>query len=125
MLLRKEQRAMELDEFKNKAKKVMQTFNVKPTALPSSASAGSVFGERSIMITMTNFGIVFPLSQERANYSIRDFREQNSASKAFLICIDRLQFETQKGKRGRFDMKSFCFQFVSRYARVLLSISWD
>lgn len=115
VLLRQEQRAIELEEFKLKAKKVMQTFNTKPRAYPSSSSQTVLTG-RTVKVSMTNFGIAFPLELTRT-YKVQRVESQHiQPTKAFLIAIDSLEFHTHEGERGQFLMKGFSFQFVPRYA---------
>ncbi|KLO15399.1 hypothetical protein SCHPADRAFT_995885 [Schizopora paradoxa] len=114
VLLRQEQRAMELEEFKLKAKKVMQTFNTKPKAYPSSSSQTVLTG-RTVKVSMTNFGVVFPLELTRT-YKMQKAEFQHvQPTKAFLIAIDSLEFHTHEGERGQFLMKGFSFQFVPRF----------
>lgn len=102
---------MELEEFKLKAKKVMQTFNTKPRAYPPSSSQTVLTG-RTVKVSMTNFGVAFPLEFTQTH---EGKNADSPPTKAFLIAIDSLEFHTHEGERGQFVMKGFSFQFVPRH----------
>ncbi|KAI5121559.1 hypothetical protein M0805_000740 [Coniferiporia weirii] len=113
MLLRKEQRALELDGFKEKAKKVMNTFNVNPRA-SSLARQGAFLSDRTIKVSMSNLGVALPLGLVRRQED-RTTLGEDSATKAFLLSIKSLVFQTQQGESGQALMKGFCFQFIDRF----------
>jgi hypothetical protein len=111
MLLRKEQRALELQEFKDKARKVMETFNINPT--PMAINESSFLGKRCIEFTMENFGAAFPLTLNQSNATVVD--SGVSSSKAFLFSIRSVRFQTHRGETGQAVIKDFSFQFVAKY----------
>ena len=111
VLLRQEQRALELQEFKLKARKVMETFNMNPYTSTTKESTGFL-GTRNIKVAVLDFGIAFPL--ELLNLSSSPMLRGELVTKAFLLSIKSLAFRVQQGKTGQALMKTFCFQFVSR-----------
>lgn len=110
-MLRKEQRALELHEFKAKARKVLSTFNVNPKAT-NLANESGFMKDQSFIVLMTNFGLAFPLSHSKRQ--ARSWNDGNSVTQAFLLSISSLEFETQRGESGEAHMKDFCSQFVAR-----------
>lgn len=117
-MLRKEQRASELLDFKQKAKDVMKTFNFDPRR-SSMVKQRGFLDNSLIAITMVNFGAAFPLNLERRQTS-RSSSSAEVATKALLLSVKSFSFETQCGESGEALMKSFCFQFISRYAAFML-----
>lgn len=108
MLLRREQRAIELSEFKGKARKVMQTFNMSPQS-KSSINNGNPWGNRMVIFSISNFGVAFPLD------STSERSQQDTATRAFLFSIISLGFQSHRGETSQVLMRGFSFQFVSRY----------
>ncbi|KAH8118988.1 hypothetical protein DFH11DRAFT_1696800 [Phellopilus nigrolimitatus] len=113
VLLRKEQRALELSDFKEKARKVMKTFNMDPRT-SSLAKKGGFLETYTVAISMSNFGAAFPLDLDRKRMP-KFGTDEEISTKAFLLCIKSLSFQTQRGKSGEALMTGFCFQFVSRF----------
>lgn len=110
-MLRKEQRAAELGDFKEKAKKVMKTFNLNPRKSPL-VQQEKFLDNSIITISMENLGAAFPLNIERKQVS--GLESEKTVTKAFLLSIKSLKFQTQRGESGEALMKGFCCQFVSR-----------
>ena len=111
-MLRKEQRAVELGNFKQKAKDVMKTFNFDPRR-SSQMTQKSFLDNSSIVITMSNIGAAFPLNLDRRQSSRRNAGSEESA-RALLLSIASFKFETQRGESGDALMKNFCLQFISQ-----------
>lgn len=112
-MLRKERRAEELREFKEKAMKIMKTFNLSPRKA-SADKRGRLFDNSSFLISMANFGAVFPLDLERKRVSRIALGDQTT-TKALLLTIRSFKSETRKGESGDAFMEDFCLQFVSRF----------
>ncbi|THH07232.1 hypothetical protein EW145_g3529 [Phellinidium pouzarii] len=110
VLMRKEQRALELNGFKEKARKVMKTFNVNTRAL---AKQGAYFSSHTIQVSMLNLGVAFPLELNRSQAP--EIGMDDAVTRAFLFTIKSFEFQTQRGQSGQALMKDFCFQFVSRF----------
>lgn len=111
-MLRKEQRSLELNEFKTKAQRVMSTFNLNPKTA-NLANDTSFMRNQSFIVSMTNFGLAFPLSQSKRQAQ-RPWTDGNSVTQALLITVSSLEFETQRGESGEAHMKDFCAQFLAR-----------
>lgn len=118
MLLRKEQRILELNEFKEKARRVMQTFNVKPRQ-PSLVDTHSFFSDRTVKLSVKNIVAAFPLQLDN-HTSFLSREASDGSTRAFMACIDTLSFQTQRGVSSEAVMNGFCFQFVSRYGYTCL-----
>lgn len=96
----------------------MKTFNVNPRTTPI-ADTGTFFSNRSVKLTVSNFGAAFPLSLDQ-NLEVPHTGARGSLPlKAFLLSIRTLEFRTHRGETGQANMKEFSFQFVPR--QVLLS----
>jgi hypothetical protein len=106
-MLRAEQRAVELAEFKEKTRNVMRTFEVKdkPDAIQDRLSA------YAIKFTFKNIGFAFPLAH---NQELKPGSQDSSAVGAFLFSIKSLVFSIHRGESGQAAMKGSSFQFVSR-----------
>ncbi|KAL5523541.1 hypothetical protein ACEPAG_7714 [Sanghuangporus baumii] len=113
IMLRKERRAEGLRDFKEKAMQVMKTFNLKPRK-SSVDNRERFFDNSSFLISMTNFGAVFPLNLERRRGSSSG-SDNILTTKALLLSIKSFEFETQKGESGDAFMEDFFLQFVSRF----------
>lgn len=97
-MLRKEQRAAELSDFKEKAMRVMKTFNLNPRK--TSLVQQEKFLDNSIItISMENLGAAFPLNLERKKMT--RFESEETVTKAFLLSIKSLKFQTQRGSTLR------------------------
>ncbi|KAI0958666.1 hypothetical protein AcV7_004416 [Taiwanofungus camphoratus] len=113
VLVRKEDRAHELAEFKEKTKSLMRSFDVKVGESPHAES--SWLDHFTILLTIKNIGVAFPLAINR-DVPMRRWNKQEDASiRAFLFSIKSLVFGTQRGESGQATMKGFSFQFVSRF----------
>lgn len=114
MLDRKERRAAELEEFKQKTKSVMRTFDVKAKdSRPEAAS--NWLTDHTVDLTIKNIGVAFPLALNQDLELPQTGSHDSSAVRAFLFSIKSLVFGTQRGETGQAVMKGFSFQFISRY----------
>ncbi|TDL24302.1 hypothetical protein BD410DRAFT_116796 [Rickenella mellea] len=114
LLVRKEQRALELEEFKEKARIIMRTFDVNPRTTPAPATS-SFLSNRTVKITMSNVGVAFPLSLDTAIQIPHASMRGSSPLRAFLFSIKSVSFEAHRGETGRAHMDGFSFQFVPRF----------
>ena len=110
-MLRKEQRAAELVAFRQKARRIMETFNLNPTK--DTARQDRFLAKNAIKVSMTNVAFAFPLNvQTHAGKAVGI--TPISTTKALLLSVKTFDFATQKGETGQATIKSFCLQFVSR-----------
>lgn len=113
IFIRKEQRANDLEEFKEKTRSLMKSLDVK-TGEPKT-SQKSLLEMYTASVVIQNIGVAFPLTLARDLQMSRVGSHDESAVKAFLFSIKTLKFGTQLGENGQASMTNFSFQFVSRY----------
>jgi hypothetical protein len=114
MLDRREQRLLELAAFKEKARQILQTFEVK--MLDEQPAAESMWLHKyHISVSVNNIGVAFPLSFQRDLGISKSRTIDSTAVRAFLFAIKSIAFGTNRGETGQATMKGFSFQFVSRY----------
>ncbi|KII92575.1 hypothetical protein PLICRDRAFT_134291 [Plicaturopsis crispa FD-325 SS-3] len=113
MLERKEQRALQLQAFKEKTKSVMKTFEVKEPV----DKTPSWLEQYTINVVVKNVGAAFPLAldqdMELGHKGSGDF----NAVRAFLLSIKSITFATQRGETGEANMENFSFQFVPSFTQ--------
>ena len=116
ILIRKEQRASELEEFKEKTRSLMRSLDVK-IGEPKASSEKSLLELYNISVVVKNVGVAFPLTLSRDFHlpRSRSGSRDDSAVRAFLFSIKTIEFGTQLGENGQASMSGFSFQFVSRY----------
>jgi hypothetical protein len=112
MIDRKERRAAELAEFKEKAKSIMRSFEVKVNDAEPKKSTW--LSEHTIDLLIRNIGVAFPLALDQDLELPQTGSHDSSAVRAFLFSVKSLVFATQRGETGQAVMKGFSFQFVSR-----------
>ena len=113
MLIRREQRATELEGFKEKTRSLMKSLDVK-IGEPKVAEK-SLLEMYTVSLVIKNIGVAFPLTLARDLQMPRTGSHDESAVRAFLFSIKNLEFGTQLGENGQASMSGFSFQFVSRY----------
>ncbi|KAI0633565.1 hypothetical protein C8Q77DRAFT_1157760 [Trametes polyzona] len=113
VLIRKEQRASELEEFKEKTRSLMRTLDVKIGE--QAASEKSLLELYTISLVIANIGVAFPLTLARDLQMPRSGSHDDAAVRAFLFSIKSLKFGTHLGENGQASMIDFAFQFVSRF----------
>ncbi|RDX54978.1 hypothetical protein OH76DRAFT_1397305 [Lentinus brumalis] len=114
VLIRREQRANDLEEFKEKTRSLMKSFDIK-LGEQKTASEKSLLELYTVGLTIKNIGVAFPLSLARDLQMPRSGSQDDSAVRAFLFSIKTLEFDTQLGENGQASMTGFSFQFVSRF----------
>jgi hypothetical protein len=114
MLLRKEQRSLELEEIKKKTQRVMKTLE-RPSP---SADRRSWLDRRIIALDVNSIGVAFPLSTQDDLFFSGGTRHPGSTNSssipAFLFSIHHVEFRTQRYETGNARITDFAFQFVSR-----------
>ncbi|KAH9858939.1 hypothetical protein C2E23DRAFT_880346 [Lenzites betulinus] len=113
VLIRKEQRASELEEFKEKTRSLMRTLDVKIGE--QAASEKSLLELYTISLAISNIGVAFPLSLARDLQMPRSGSHDDASVRAFLFSIKSLKFGSNLGENGQASMSNFAFQFVSRF----------
>lgn len=113
MLDRKEKRAAELAEFKEKTKSVLRSFEIKVKDVePEDRPTWLI--DYIIDLTVENIGVAFPLTLDQGLELPQTGSHDSTPVRAFLFSIRSLVFGTQRGETGQAIMKGFSFQFVSR-----------
>ncbi|TBU47302.1 hypothetical protein BD309DRAFT_511415 [Dichomitus squalens] len=114
VLIRQEQRATELEEFKEKTRSLMKSLDVK-IGEPKASSEESFLELYNISLTVRNVGVAFPLTLARDLQMPRSGSLDDSTVRAFLFSVKTIEFGTQLGRSGQASMTGFSFQFVSRF----------
>ncbi|KAG5639402.1 hypothetical protein H0H81_002934 [Sphagnurus paluster] len=119
MLRRKEQRALELLAFKEKTDRILKTFessirDMQPEERPS-------LENYIINVSIQNIGAAFPLTHDQDLQLPITGSRDSTAVPAFLWSIKSIEFGTHRGETGQAGMKSFSFQFVSRFRQSIPS----
>ena len=115
VLIRREQRANELEEFKEKTRSLMKSLDIKLGEQKKTPSEKSLLELYTFGLTIKNIGVAFPLSLARDLQMPRSGSHDDSSVRAFLFSIKTLEFGTQHGENGQASMTGFSFQFVTRY----------
>ncbi|KAJ6625576.1 hypothetical protein B0H10DRAFT_1782666 [Mycena sp. CBHHK59/15] len=117
---RKEQRAVELAAFKEKAQSILKTFEVAVQDVQVKEKS-SWLKTYVINLSIYNIGVAFPLTHDQ-NLEIPQMgTRDSSAVRAFLFSIKSLRFGTQRGESGEAKMRDLSFQFVSRFRQSVAS----
>src|ERR1700691_4370530 len=104
MLDHKERRAAELEEFKEKTKSVMRSFEVKVNDADAKAKS-TWLSEHTVDLFIRNIGVAFPLALDQNLELPQIGSHDSSAVRAFLFSIKSLVFGTQRGETGQAVMK--------------------
>ncbi|KAJ7045588.1 hypothetical protein C8F04DRAFT_939778 [Mycena alexandri] len=111
---RKEQRAVELAAFKEKAQSILKTFEV-PVEDVQVMEQANWLKSYVINLAIYNIGVAFPLTHEQSLEIPHGGSSGDSAVRAFLFSVKSIKFGTQRGESGEAKMQGLCFQFVSRF----------
>ncbi|KAF4621408.1 hypothetical protein D9613_000735 [Agrocybe pediades] len=112
MLERKEQRALQLAAFKEKAKNILNTFDVNTDVQLESKSWIS---NLVVAIGIENVGVAFPLTHDEELVLPDRKGKESSPVRAFLFSIKSIVFDTDRGESGKATMEHLSFQFVSKF----------
>lgn len=124
MLVRKEQRALELAAFKEKAQSILKTFEI--------GSRDTQVREKSawldnyvINVSTRNIGVAFPLIHDQDLELPQIGSRDSTAVRAFLFSIKLVEFGTHRGETGQATMQSLSFQFVPGSGYFVVFIDWS
>ncbi|KAJ7770170.1 hypothetical protein DFH07DRAFT_1004242, partial [Mycena maculata] len=117
---RKEQRALELAAFKEKAQSILKTFEVAVQDVQVKEQS-SWLKSYVIKLSIHDIGVAFPLTHDQ-NLEIPQIGTRDStAVRAFLFSVKSIKFGTQRGETGEAKMRGLSFQFVSRFRQSVAS----
>ncbi|KZT51915.1 hypothetical protein CALCODRAFT_521058 [Calocera cornea HHB12733] len=116
MLVRKEQRAGEIETIKAQTQRVLQTFETQDRMQAAQPTA-SWFFTRFIYISVSRIGVSFPLTLDEIGVPSVDNRGSAPlpVSPAFLFSITTFTFLSEPNNTGTAALKDMSFQFVSRF----------
>ncbi|KAJ7703124.1 hypothetical protein B0H17DRAFT_922585 [Mycena rosella] len=117
---RKEQRAIELAAFKEKAQSILKTFEVAVQDVPVKEQS-SWLKSYVINLSVHNIGVAFPLTHDENLEIPQTGTRDSTAVRAFLFSIKSIHFGTQRGESGEAKMQGLSFQFVSRFRQSVAS----
>ena len=109
MIVRQEQRAIELAAFKEKTQSIIKTFDDKVRDSHLTETTGWL-GGYIVDVSIRNIGIAFPLAYDDGQPGLHTA----TGIKAFLFSIRSITFKTDRGETGEALMDKLCFQFVPR-----------
>ena len=117
ILIRKEQRAQDLADFREKTRSFMRTLELTgSTPRGPDGETFSFLDRYTINVRVMNVGVAFPLALDQ-NLRVPQFGiPPGMPVRAFLFSIKSISFGTQRGETGQASMENFSFQFVSRCA---------
>ena len=113
--MRKERRAQDMAEFKEKTKNLLRSLDISMHRSHSQPTEISWIGKYTVDISFANIGIAFPLTLGPNIHLSQDDTQSDGSVRAFLFSIKSITFDAQLGESGKASMKGFAFQFVSRY----------
>jgi hypothetical protein len=108
--MRKEQRAAELADLREKTKTFMRSFEAKASEVKTLQRPW--FEEYMANLAIRNIGVAFPLTLEQDFELPRVGNRETNSIRAFLFSIKSLSFGAQRGENGQAIMRGFSFQFV-------------
>ena len=114
MLLRKEQRALELEEVKKKTQRLLQSFESQSRH----RQRPSPFVNRIMSFSLRSIGIVFPLSLGKDGAEMPLSSVPTTAtdrSSALLFSVVAVDFVTKREETGNARMERCALQFISSY----------
>ncbi|KAG9009804.1 hypothetical protein FRB93_005075 [Tulasnella sp. JGI-2019a] len=121
MLLRKDQRGLELAEIRKKGKLLRTTLEREASVVPEPSP--SWLDQQILTIVVQSIGVSFPLSTRdefipaSAASGVGAFSP--SSVRAFLFSISSIRFATHRYERGALDIEDFSFQFIPSFDQSL------
>ncbi len=118
MLLRQEQRAVELEEIRQKGRFLRTKLErASSTQVPPKSSW---FDDREVTVEILSIGVAFPLSAEEdviLSHSLLPTGTHLASSSvtAFLFSIAEIHFLSQRYQKGELQIHDFAFQFVGQF----------
>jgi hypothetical protein len=121
MLVRKEQRVLELAAFKEKTQSILKTFEIggRDTKVQEKSNW---LDDYIINVSTRNIGVAFPLTHDQDLELPHAGSSDSTAIRAFLFSIKAVEFGTHRGETGQATIRSLSFQFVSRLEYSVLAI---
>ncbi|KAJ6499231.1 hypothetical protein C8R45DRAFT_108777 [Mycena sanguinolenta] len=117
---RKEQRAIELAAFKEKAQSILKTFEV-PVEDVQAKEQSFWLQSYVIKLSVDNIGVAFPLTLDQNLEIPQTGSRDSTAVRAFLFSVKSIKFGTQRGESGEAKIQDLSFQFVSRFRQSVAS----
>ncbi|KAF7288717.1 hypothetical protein HMN09_01377700 [Mycena chlorophos] len=117
---RKEQRAVELAAFKEKAQSILETLEVNVDNAEVKETA-AWFRSYHINLSIHNIGVAFPLIHDPTLEIPQSGSRDSTAVRAFLFSIKSIKFGTRRGESGEARMQDLSFQFVSQFRQSVAS----
>ncbi|KAG6332933.1 hypothetical protein ID866_6159 [Astraeus odoratus] len=114
MMTRRNQRAAELEAFKEKTRTILKTFEVHHQD-PDVKEHTSWLRKHSITVDVEKIGVAFPLSLEQSLDPPMSRGRASSAVRAILFTVRRIKFTAQRGEVGQMTTKELSLQFVHRF----------
>ncbi|KAJ7251502.1 hypothetical protein B0H12DRAFT_1296299 [Mycena haematopus] len=117
---RKEQRAIELAAFKEKAQSILKTFEV-PVEDVQAKEQSFWLQSYVIKLSLHNIGVAFPLTHDQSLEIPQTGSQDSTAVRAFLFSVKSIKFGTQRGESGEAKIQDLSFQFVPRFRQSVAS----
>ncbi|KAF7321613.1 hypothetical protein MKEN_00682400 [Mycena kentingensis (nom. inval.)] len=117
---RKEQRAIELAAFKEKAQSILKTLEVNVEDEKSS-DPNAWLKSYYINVSILNVGVAFPLTHDQTLEIPQTGSRDSAAVRAFLFSIKSIKFGARRGESGEAKMEDLSFQFVSTFRQSVAS----
>jgi hypothetical protein len=121
MLVRKEQRALELAAFKEKTQSILKTFEIGGRDAKVQEKS-TWLDDYIINVSTRNIGVAFPLTHDQDLELPQTGSSDSTAIRAFLFSIKAVEFGTHRGETGQATIRSLSFQFVSRSEYFVIAI---
>ncbi|KAJ7462379.1 hypothetical protein B0H11DRAFT_1923358 [Mycena galericulata] len=117
---RKEQRAVELAAFKEKAQSILKTFEVAVQDVQVKEQT-SWLKSYVINLSVYNIGVAFPLTHNQNLVIPQTGSRDSTAVRAFLFSVKSIKFGAQRGESGEAKMQGLSFQFVPQFRQSVAS----
>ncbi|KAL4073990.1 hypothetical protein J3A83DRAFT_4507268, partial [Scleroderma citrinum] len=114
LLVRRRQRATELEAFKQKTRTILKTFEA-PRHDAGIEENASWLMKHSITVDVERIGVAFPLSFDQSLEFPGSTSHDIPAVRAFVFSVRRIRFNTQRGEIGYMTTKELSFQFTDRF----------
>ncbi|KAF8554692.1 hypothetical protein OG21DRAFT_1508579 [Imleria badia] len=113
LLARRQQRAAELEAFKEKTRSILRTFEMQ--APSPDATKPSWLSKHTVLVEVERIGVAFPLALDQSVGLSQWSSQDRTSVRAFLFSVRRIRFSSQKGEAGQMNTRELSFQFVNRF----------
>ncbi|KAG6372334.1 hypothetical protein JVT61DRAFT_7774 [Boletus reticuloceps] len=117
LLVRRQQRAAELEAFKEKTRSILKTFETQTPC--SGADKPSWLSKHTVLVEIERVGVAFPLALNQSVGLSRWPGQDQTSVRAFLFSVRRIRFSSQKGEAGQVNTREVSFQFVNRFRQYI------